>query len=89
MVRLVLARSLFVPERNNSVVLLKPRQLTVVSGSRPLPPASRNALMRLVKLPSLKSADELARQEEGLDGGLVGARKRPLLVTMNPGTCRW
>ncbi len=87
MVRHVLARSSLVPRRDYSIVLLKPRQLTIVSGARPLPLASRGALKRLVKLPGLKSADMLARQAEGLDRGLVGVRKRPLLITVSPGTC--
>ena len=88
MVRQFLTRSPVIAAQNNQIVYPKPRQPIVVNGARLSPLASRNALLRLVTLPGWKSADKLAERTEGLGGGLIGVRKRPLLITVNPGTCR-
>jgi hypothetical protein len=51
MVRQYLARSSVVTARDHRIVCLPPRRQNVVCGALALPRESRNALLRLVKLP--------------------------------------
>ena len=87
MVRQFLSRSSVVLREITRIVYPQPRQPIVVSGASLRLSRRVTHCMRLVSLPRSRSADGVANQARQVaSDGLLGVAKRPLLVTVNPGT---